>query len=299
MACRLAALTALATLALAVGASPPAGSGASAPHVTIFGDSAADGLQSYPPARQILVAGFDFDFEIEECRRVDQLSCPNSKSGVRPPNLLDVVAAMGSKLGPTVVVDVGYNDYVDEYARNIANALVAMEKIGVKRVLWVNLRASRHSYLTMNDDILTAAARDPRMIVVDWNLYSRSHPDWFQPDEVHLTVAGAVALATLLHTTLVQLQPAKKPAATPVRIVTAYLPDARKGKPYAARLAASGGKPPYFWSLPQRLPRALRLRPGGWIGGTPRRQGAFTFALRVSDSAGTRATRYLRLRVRP
>jgi hypothetical protein len=300
---RLGVLAALVVLAAssAASSSPPAdGRTAALQHVTLFGDSVAEALPDYDPARKILTDGVDVEFEVEPCRRVGQLSCPFN--GVRPPNVIDVVSKQGAKLGPTVIVAVGYNDFEDEYAHNIADALDAMKKAGIKRVLWVTLRAARHSYLTMNDAIVSAAATHPSMLVVDWNLYSRSHPEWFQQDGIHLGPDGAVAMATLLHTTLLDLgiggAPKAPPPTRPVRVTTARLPAATKGKSYAAKLAATGGRPPYFWSLPRRLPKALRLRSTGWLSGIPRRPGTFRVDVRVRDAAGTAATRRLSLRVR-
>ncbi len=55
--------------------------------------------------------------------------------------------------------------------------------------------------------------RHPTLTVVDWNLYSRSHPDWFQPDGLHLTDVGAIAMATLLHRSLDELGLVVAPAA--------------------------------------------------------------------------------------
>ena len=110
------------------------------------------------------------------------------------PTVLDLLGTLGPKLaGGTVIVAVGYNDFEQAYAGNIEEALTAMRNLGVKRVVWVTLRAERQSYLAMNDMIRAAAARHPEVTVADWNLYPRSHPDWFQPDGLHLGWQGARA----------------------------------------------------------------------------------------------------------
>ena len=64
---------------------------------------------------------------------------------------------MGSKLGPNVVVAVGYNDFEDQYAANIETALGLFKAAGVKRVWWLTLRAAHHPYISMNADIVAAA----------------------------------------------------------------------------------------------------------------------------------------------
>jgi hypothetical protein len=44
-----------------------------------------------------------------------------------------------------------------------------------------------------------AGRRDPRRVkVLDWPRFSRGHRNWFQPDHLHLTFAGAAAYARLL-----------------------------------------------------------------------------------------------------
>jgi large repetitive protein len=52
-------------------------------------------------------------------------------------------------------------------------------------------------------------------------------------------------------------------------------------------LAASGGIPPYTWSVSDRwLPPGLSLSPSGVISGSPALAGTFEFTLRAADSAG-------------
>ncbi|HSP71294.1 MAG TPA: hypothetical protein VLN26_02935 [Gaiellaceae bacterium] len=283
-------------------AATAAGRAAPPQHVTLIGDSVADSLQLDASAARILAQGIDLDLEVAPCRRVGGESCPYQ--GARPANVIQLVQSMGSRIGPNVIVAVGYNDPEDGYAQNIEDALAAMRQAGVKRVLWLTLRAAAHPYLSMNDGILAAAAAHPELTVVDWNLYSRSHPDWFQADGIHLLGPGADSMASLLHTTLVSLgiaaAPAtQKPPAHPVRVATAALPVAVKGERYAAKLKAVAGRPPYFWSFPRRPPKGLHLRPTGWVFGRPAgRPGTFVLEVRVADAVGGSAVRKLQLRVR-
>jgi uncharacterized protein (TIGR03437 family) len=64
------------------------------------------------------------------------------------------------------------------------------------------------------------------------------------------------------------------------------LPDAPLSVPYAQRLAAGGGAPPYTWGVVRgALPTGLTLdRLGGLITGNPVLPGVFSFALQVADS---------------
>jgi len=77
------------------------------------------------------------------------------------------------------------------------------------------------------------------------------------------------------------------------------LPQGTVGASYSQTLAASGGAPPYAWSLTSgSLPTGLTLNPSsGAIGGTPSEVGSFTFTVRVSDSASASATKQFQLSI--
>jgi putative Ig domain-containing protein len=281
----------VALLALIVAAVAPARP-AGVQHVTLIGDSVADAMPENDDAVAILRQGIDLDLEVAPCRRVEGEGCPYQ--GARPPSAVQVIQSLGSKLGANVVVAVGYNDFENDYAGNIEDAVDALTAAGVKRIFWLTLRAARHPYLSMNDDIVQAAAKHPQVTVIEWNVYSRSHPDWFQTDGLHLLNQGAVAMATLIHTSLVGAGVAVKPA----RILTGALPVAHRGKAYRAKLAAAAGAAPYRWSLLERAPLGIHLAPNGAVTGTPRaRPGRYTFDVRVRDATGSLSTRRLTLRI--
>ena len=285
----MAALVAL--LSLAVAAAAPARS-TGAQHVTLIGDSVADAIPQNGSAATIVQQGITLDFEVAPCRRVEGEGCPYQ--GTRPPSAVQLIQSMGAKLGDNVVVAVGYNDFEDQYAGNIEDAINALTAAGVKRIFWLTLRAARHPYLSMNDDIAQAAAKHPQVTVVDWNVYSRSHPDWFQTDGLHLLNPGADAMATLIHKALLAAGVAAKPA----RITTTALPAAHRGKAYRAKLAAIAGAAPYRWSLLERAPLGIHLEANGAVTGTPRaKPGRYTFNVRVRDAIGSLATRRLTLRI--
>jgi hypothetical protein len=261
-------------------------------HVTVIGDSVADGMAGDARAVGTLGADLDVDLEVAPCRRVGQDSC--SINGVQPPNVLQLVNTMGSKLGPNVVVAVGYNDFEDQYAANIETALSELKAAGVKRVWWLTLRAAHHGYVNMNADIVAAAQKHPELEVIDWNVYSRSHPEWFQNDGLHLLAPGSEAMAVLIHQQLVTDGIAPKP----VTVATGSLPVAHRGRAFRATLVSANGLPPYKWSLLERAPKGLRLLAAGTIAGkTEVTAGRYTFNVRVRDSGGSTATRRLSLRV--
>ena len=287
----------LAAVAIALAACAPAAQAGSRSlqHVTLIGDSVADAVGNTNAAVEMVGQGVDLDLEVSACRRVDDVSCPHD-DGTRPPTVVQLAKQMGSKLGDNVVVSVGYNDAEDHYAQNIENALDAFKAAGVKRVWWLTLRAARHPYLNMNDDIVAAAKQHPEMTVVDWNVYSRSHPDWFQDDGIHLLSDGAIAMATLIHQALLDAGVAAKP----VRVATGTLPVAHERHAYRAKLAATSGDAPYRWSLLARAPRGFHVEADGSILGKPLvKPGSYTLSVKVRDSAGTFDTRKLVLRVAP
>lgn len=84
---------------------------------------------------------------------------------------------------------------------------------------------------------------------------------------------------------------------------TSPLPSGVVGTPYSQTLMASGGTPPYTWSiLTGSLPGGLSLTPStGVISGTPTAAGTFSFTAQVTDAdeAGATASRAFTLTIAP
>lgn len=173
------------------------------PTVTLIGDSVADEIAYLSSARALVGRDVRLRLEVAPCRRLTEESC--TVAGYRPQTALELVRARGRALGQVAIVAVGYNDYEHSFARDAKQVLTALHRVGVQQVLWLTLRANHHAYLPMNDALRELATTTPWLTVVDWNTYSRSHPDWFKEDGLHLTHAGATAMATLLHRTLASL----------------------------------------------------------------------------------------------
>ena len=92
---------------------------------------------------------------------------------------------------------------------------------------------------------------------------------------------------------------AAAPPTPPVIRTPAVLPPATVGTEYSQALSASGGKPPYSWSLAGgSLPAGLSLDGArGVISGTPTAPGDFKFRLQVTDSAQATTPQDFALRV--
>jgi hypothetical protein len=171
-------------------------------HVTIFGDSVAAAFTWDPAARTVLAQGDRLTLVLAPCARLTQPGCVTPP----PPSVFRMVELLGRRIGPTVVVLVGYNDDPHVYRAGIDKVLVAMQRRGVTHVLWLTLRAVNKQYRLINEVIHGASARfRGLMTVLDWNSYSRNRPAWFASDGIHLSAFGGVQLAIYIHRTLKRL----------------------------------------------------------------------------------------------
>jgi hypothetical protein len=80
----------------------------------------------------------------------------------------------------------------------------AFRLVGPRRVLGLVVPLELGGGTSGDADVVRAAAkRHPkRSILLDWVAYSAGHGDWFQPDDLHLTFAGADGFARLLRQAL-------------------------------------------------------------------------------------------------
>jgi hypothetical protein len=290
----------MACLLLVVLAAAGTSRAANPPRITVIGDSIMSGVDWNETPSATLRQGLDVQMEVGICRRVEGESCPFD--GGEVPTLVDLVPELGSSIAKTVIVEVGYNDPADAFAGEVDDALQALFRAGVTRVLWVNMREAQGQYPAMNSDLVAAAERYPQVTVIDWNAYSKDHPDWFQTDGMHLLESGGEGLATLLHDAVTQLVltpappvplfPVPAPVAPPLVLPASVLPVARVGTYYAARLVAAGGTAPYRWRVTSGpLPPGLHLLADGTLIGTPRRAGRLALTFRATDALGQIATR--------
>jgi hypothetical protein len=193
---RLGPIGAVAALACIVVAAASGGSGATPPvRVTFVGDSVADALAYMPTAERAFGRGYDVAFDLRVCRRLATAGCPYR--GTVPSSALDEVYASGEQTGQVLVVDVGYNDDPALYRKGMDDLVQTAGALGVKRIVWVTLRETQSIFRQTNAVIRSEAKRYPQVEVADWNACSAGKP-WFRSDGLHLTPAGATALAAWL-----------------------------------------------------------------------------------------------------
>jgi hypothetical protein len=170
-------------------------------HVTLFSDSSGAALAWDSTAKRIVEHGNRVLFELHPCGRLVQPGCISPP----PPSVLSLVRELGHRLGPTVVVFVGYNDDPATYRNGMPSVLRAMRNHGVKHVVWLTLRSVYKQYVDINHAIYATAQKWPIMTVLDWNHYAAPHASWFGGDGIHMSGTGAVEFATWLHRSLKQL----------------------------------------------------------------------------------------------
>jgi hypothetical protein len=172
-------------------------------HVTIFSDSSGAALNWDSTAKKIIERSNRVLLELHPCGRLVQPGCLTKNP---PPSVLATVRSLGRRIGPNVVVFVGYNDDPATYRRGLPIVLKAMWKHGVQHILWFTLHAVSKQYVDTNHAIYAVERKwRPTMIVLDWNHYSASHSSWYASDGIHLTGTGAVAFANFLHRWLKRL----------------------------------------------------------------------------------------------
>lgn len=110
-------------------------------------------------------------------------------------------------------------------------------------------------------------------------------------DGTQITIsATSVANSTGKASSVVTIQP--------VAVATSSLNGAVVNTSYAASLSASGGAPPYQWTISAgSLPAGIQLQATGAIAGATSLQGGYTFTAKVTDSASNSATQILTLDV--
>ena len=104
------------------------------------------------------------------------------------------------------------------------------------------------------------------------------------PSGVAVDSAGNVYIADAPNN---RIRIIRSPIVAPLAIATVSpLSQGMVKVPYSQTLSATGGTPPYTWSVPSGLPGGLTLS-GATISGTPTAAGTYAITLQVKDASGT------------
>ena len=114
----------------------------------------------------------------------------NARVGRQIGELIQVITADKSGLeNDPVVIDVGNNNHLTAADLHTLLELLASQP----KIVIVNTAVPR-TYRADNDRLIAAAAAQfPQAVLVDWNSISTNHPEYFQPDGVHLSDLGSTA----------------------------------------------------------------------------------------------------------
>ena len=164
-------------LALAPTATDAADQAPRANHVTLITDSVGGVLFWATGPREQLAQDIDLDLQVKTCRKLTAPGCP-AYGDDAPESALATVRRLGSSLGRTVFIDVGYNDFSSGYAEGLDEVMTALVAAGVERVGWITLEEFQGTWKEINDVIRAAPERWPQLTVVDWAAVSAGKP-WF------------------------------------------------------------------------------------------------------------------------
>jgi SpoIID/LytB domain protein len=103
-----------------------------------------------------------------------------------------------------VVVELGYNDPLNQFAEGIDEVMAELVERGVETVAWVGMSErdtvnGENRYGGHNEVLREARGRWPQLIVLDWDADSSSASSdrWFS-DDIHLTTSGQAEFALWL-----------------------------------------------------------------------------------------------------
>lgn len=182
--------------------------------VVMISDSALAGIRW--TGNLGLLTGAPWDPHLESCRRLVATSC-RGREGYRPATVVDEIDAHAATHGPThpsdiLVVATGYNDWEGRFRDDFRAVVDAARRAGFLRIVWLTYRDETSyrlpgggqqlfaSYTAMNAILFEelATGRYPDVNVWDYRAVTAGRPDWFTSDGVHLSPAGAEAIARWL-----------------------------------------------------------------------------------------------------
>ena len=173
-----------------------------APRVLLIGDSTLQAVERYE--KLPLLLGMDAVYEARSCRLLAVPSCGKDP----PPNAVAVIDSAEGTFD-MVVIMAGYDEWYDTFASSFDQVVASARAKGAKRVLWLSYpegvayrlpdeRPGNESLVNINQimrDKLASGAF-PDVVIADWfHFASAAAPGWWNGDGIHLSPAGAIAVA--------------------------------------------------------------------------------------------------------
>ena len=134
------------------------------------------------------------------------------ESGFTIEQLLPLAARYAATNPAVAVIEAGSNDagrtdvpWSSDDELNIEGQMI--QRFPAARcIVWVNIKSNgpngtfNDHAVELNDGLLTWQAREPRLIVLDWDGVTADHPEYFYADAIHPNQAGQDLMAELIRT---------------------------------------------------------------------------------------------------
>jgi lysophospholipase L1-like esterase len=129
---------------------------------------------------------------LEKYRHIELL---NSRSGRQLTELIQVVGNDQSHAPNSIIIfDVGNNNQFNE-----ASFLQLMEIVkNQPQIIVINTAVPRPWRSTNNEIVRNVLPRYPNAVLIDWEVISENHPEYFASDGVHLNPPGANAYVSAI-----------------------------------------------------------------------------------------------------
>lgn len=101
------------------------------------------------------------------------------------------------KLHENVVINMGTNAGLDD-----SGMQTLIELAGNRQIYLVNTNSAVEHKNSVNDVINRMVAQYPNVHLVDWHQYSQNHPEYFDTDDIHLSVIGMDEYSALVARTI-------------------------------------------------------------------------------------------------
>jgi hypothetical protein len=195
------------------------------------------------------------------------------------------VASDGTYTAPTVSV----NTNVKVTATSVADPLAsASAQVTVTPPIALSLSPSSSSVLSSGTQQFTATVKNSSDTGVTWKTTAGwvSSSGLFHAPAVTMNTTAVVTATSQADRTKSSTATVTVTSISSLSITTSSLSSALSGTAYSAALSASGGTPPYNWSISWgALPPGMSLSTSGVISGTTTDTGTFAFTAKVTDSS--------------